>query len=339
MDKIETALQVSEEILAGIETDTLSTSAAALRCLRVARLLSDDLAVEWLQYETGGYSRTADGYIKPRAFEVACMHGRELPQTKNGKRQIFVELPEELEAKIQATQRAMGALTTQGVSVAGEWAVVALSDLQLSVTLQTNAFVETINESQRHLTILRGKYYDYALLVNLELKFSQRAEEVFHSYRLSVDKRLAKLAPESLRRLDAAYERLTSTNAESWSQAVTSCRRVLQEVANALFTGPKDAYTTKSGKVLDVSGDHYLNRLFASIDMLASSSTARRLVGSNALYVVDLVENLHNMLNRGVHDLDSKLTFEEARASILHTYVLLGDISTLMLNDNDDNNS
>ncbi len=186
---------------------------------------------------------------------------------------------------------------------------------------------------------MRGKYYDYALLVNLELKFSQRAEEVFHSYRLSVDKRLAKLAPESLRRLDAAYERLTSTNAESWSQAVTSCRRVLQEVANALLTEPKDAYTTKSGKVLDVSGDNYLNRLFASIDMLASSSAARRLVGSNVLYVVDLVENLHNMLNRGVHDLDSKLTFEEARASILHTYVLLGDISTLMLNDNDDNNS
>jgi len=338
MDKVELALQLSEEILAGIETESLSTSAAALRCLRLARLISDGPAIQWFQYETTGYSETPDGHIENQAFMVACGHGREIVPSVEGKRQIFIELADEVEATIQTSQKAMGTLTTHGVSVAGEYAFAAIRELSSNVAAQTTAFLQIIKGSQRHLTILRGKYYDYVLSLNLELKFSQRAEEIFRSYRLSVDKLLAKLAPESLKRLDAAYERLSSTNPESWAQAVTSCRRVLQEVSDALFTGSKPSpYTTKSGKVLDISGDHYLNRLFASVDALASSPTSRRLVGSNVIYVVDLIDNLHNILNRGVHDLDDKLTYEEARAAILHTYMLLGDVATLVLNDKPDN--
>jgi hypothetical protein len=337
MDKVELALQLSEEILAGIETDSLSTSAAALRCLRLARLLSDAPAIEWFQYETAGYPRISEGYIESQAFSVACAHGRGVLPTEEGDRRIFTELADELEASIQTTQKAISTLTTQGVSVAGERAAIAMRELRQNVTAQTNAFLKIIKESQRRLTILRGSYYSYALSINLELKFSQRAEEVFHLYRLSVDRLLARLTPDSLKRLDAAYERLSSTNSESWAQAVTSCRRVLQEVSDALFTDSEySEYTTKSGKVLDVSGDHYLNRLFACVDKLATSSTSRRLVGSNVMYVVDMIDNLHDLLNRGVHDLVDRLTYDEARAAVLHTYILLGDIASLVLRESCD---
>lgn len=167
--------------------------------------------------------------------------------------------------------------------------------------------------------------------MNLELKFSKQAEEVFRSYRLSVDKQLVALAPVSLKRLDAAYERLSSTNPESWNQAVTSCRRVFKEISNSLYDGPLDKpYTTKSGKPLDVSGDNYLNRLYAIVDKIAASRSARHLVGSNVMYAVDFIENLHNAQCRGVHELEDQLTYVEARACILHTYMLLGDISMLV---------
>lgn len=334
MDNIESALQLSDEILTGIETESLKLSAIALRCLRLARLLFDDPAIEWFQRETSGYPRTSENMIDDYSFRVACEHGRELPRNKDGRPQIFAQLADELEVQIEANQKAIGTLTTQGVSVAGQYSVIAMRELSDKVNQQGDTLVKSINECQHRLAILRGKYYAYALSVNLELRFSQRAEDVFRSYRLSVDKRLAKLAPESLKRLDAAYERITETNSESWSQAITSCRRVLQEVADALFTETRDkTYTTKSGKVLDVAGDHYLNRLFATIDTLASSPTARRLIGSNASYIVDWVDNLHDMLNRGVHDLDDKITYSEARFSVLHTYMLLGDIASLVLGE------
>jgi hypothetical protein len=325
----ELALQLSEEILTGIETETLTTSSAALRCLRLARLISDDNAIEWLQYEIKGYP-SASGDIEAKAYQIACAHGREFNNKDNQKR-VFVEVADELEAKVQAAQSAMSILTSQGVSISSEFAIAAVQSLTRAVSQKSNIWYSTITESQRNLAILRGQYYTYALSVNLELKFSKEAEEVFRSYRLSVDKQLVALAPESLKRLEAAYERLSSTNPESWSQAITSCRRVLTEISNSLYKGSLDKpYKTKSGICLDVSGDHYLNRLYATIDKVAVSPSARRLVGSNIKYVIDFIDNLHNALCRGVHDLDDKLTHDEARAAILHTYILLGDISTLV---------
>ncbi len=333
--RLELALQLSEEILTGIETETLKTSAAALRCLRLARLILDDNAIEWLQYETKGY-HSASGGIEPNVHKIACAHGREYID-KDNQKQVFVEVSDELEAKAQSAQSAIGTFTTMGVSVAGDQAYGAMNILNANVARQTNSLLEAIRRSQRNLALLRGQYYAYALSVNLELAFSKRAEEVFRSYRLSTDKQLVAFAPESLKRLDAAYERLSSVNPESWNQAVTSCRRVFQEISNSLYIDPWDKpYITKSGKALDVSGDNYLNRLYATIDKIAASRSARHLVGSNIMYVVDFIENLHNALCRGVHDLEDQLTYEEARACILHTYMLLGDISVLV-SDNKNN--
>lgn len=331
LSRSEQALQLSEEILAGIETETLSTSSAALRCLRLARLILDDNAIEWLQYETKGYPLTSDGkYFEKKAVQIALAHGRESVQA-DGKKSIFIELGDELEAKIQTAQSALGNITTKGVSIGGDYSLSATRELCNRVNINNYAWSYQIEESRRCLTVLRGQYYAYALSVNLELKFSKRAEEVFQSYRISVDKRLVALAPESLRRLDAAYERLSSSNPESWNQAVTSCRRVFEEISNSLYKGPLDKpYTTNSSKTLDISGDHYLNRLYATIDMIAASRSARHLVGSNVMYIVDFVENLYDVLCSGVHNLEDQLTYEEARACILHTYMLLGDISSLI---------
>lgn len=339
LGRSELALQLSEEILTGIETETLSTSSSALRCLRLARLILDDNAIEWLQYETKGYPLASDGkHLEKRASQIARAHGRESIQ-EDGTWNAFIEVVDELEATAQAAQIAMDNFTTKGVSIAGDNAFQAIKELSNRVTVHTISSSYQIQESRRCLALLRSQYYNYALSVNLELKFSKRAEEAFRSYRLSVDKRLVALAPESLKRLDAAYERLSSSNPESWSQAVTSCRRVFQEISNSLYKGPLDKpYTTKSGKPLDVSGDHYLNRLYATIDMIAASRSARHLVGSNVIYIVDFIENLHNALCRGVHDLEDRLTYEEARACILHTYMLLGDISTLTDNSKENKN-
>lgn len=331
-ERLVEALQLSEEILIGIEMETLSTSSAALRCLRLARLTKDSDSVKWLENETNGCFRKADGSLDPETFILGYKHGRGIPGTKIEDLSLFGELADELEAAIQSKQAAIGTLTTQGVSVSGEWAAVSLNNLSQDVQAQTNNLLNTIQVCRRHLAILRGEYYKYAASVNLELKFSQRAENIFLSYRLSVDRNLIFLAPESLKKLDAAYERLSSKNPESWSQALTSCRRVFQDLSEALFDhkfkGFKEhQFVTKSGKLLDISGDHYLNKLFAVLDSLDTKRTYKSLVGSHLQYVIEFINSLHNELCKGVH---SEVTFEEARSSILHTYICLGDISLLL---------
>jgi hypothetical protein len=330
-DKLQLALALSEEILSGMETESIKLSSAALRCLRLARLIADEQAIVWLQYENSGYSKTPDGFIENTAFLVACSHGREVEQAKNGTRQIFVELADELVTLVETNQASIGTLTTNGVSLSGDMVALAMRELRTDITARNSAMAVLIKDSKHRLAILRAEYYNYAMSVNFELKFSQRAEEIFQSYRLAVDSKLSKLAPESIRRLNAAYDRLTSDNPESWSQALTSCRRVFQEVSDALFdkTAVSEKaipYKTASGKILDVSGDNYKNRLFAIVDKLSKSKTTSDLIGSDIMYVVDWIENIHDLLSKGVHDLKKPLTYENARRGILHTYVLLGDI-------------
>ena len=149
---------------------------------------------------------------------------------------------------------------------------------------------------------------------------------------MSIDNKFIELAPKSIKKLDAAYERLSSTNPESWSQTLASCRRVFYEISDSLFNVvlkdyKEQIYLTKSKKSLNITGDNYLNRLYAVIDFVQSSSVSNILIGSHILYVVDWIENLHSLLCKGVH---SELTFEEARRGILHTYICLGDISQMI---------
>lgn len=102
MEKIEKAAIACENVLDGIENNTISTSSALLQCLKIARLLGDQDAIIWLQYEYGGYPRAEDDHIEHSAWQVAYNNGRGYSQ--EGKQYIFTELASELEEKIQ-TQR------------------------------------------------------------------------------------------------------------------------------------------------------------------------------------------------------------------------------------------
>ena len=118
MEKIEKAAIACENVLDGIENNTISTSSALLQCLKIARLLGDQDAIIWLQYEYGGYPRAEDDHIEHSAWQVAYNNGRGYSQ--EGKQYIFTELASELEEKIQTQRNAINNFSTQGASVSGE---------------------------------------------------------------------------------------------------------------------------------------------------------------------------------------------------------------------------
>lgn len=332
-DKLDEALSLSEEVLNGLETEVLSISSASLRCLRIARLMNDLDSINWLQFECSGYPMI-NGGIVTEAFEVGCKHGREW-QANDNNRTGFFQLAKEIESSIASIIASQNTLTTQGVSVAGEYASIAMSNLTLAVSNSTAFLTHTIIDFEHKLAILRGQYYSYALKINLEIKFSQHAEDIFKSYRMQIDSSLLGYAPDALGKLDAAYNNLLSGNPESWSQALSSCRRVFQELSDALFSQSIGiitdvAYKTKSGKELDISGMKYQNRLFAVVDNLSESETSRQLIGSEILLLIDWIENIHNLLNKGVHEIKNPLKYEEAISGIVRTYILLGSIANLI---------
>lgn len=329
MTKREKALDACENVLDGIEEDTISTSSALLQCLRIARLLNDQYAIEWLQYEYGGYPLTETGHIESHAFNIGYSNGR--GSIEDGKKRIFTELASELEGKVTAQQNAVSNFSTQGASVSGEYASVAMNNLTRSVATSTGSIITSIAVSKKRLSILRSQYYDYALKKQIEISFGNAASQVFSEYRENVENYFSSLSKDTIIKLQAIEDKINSGNAELYSQALTTCRRLFESTSNELFNRyfpnqSEKLYKTKSGKELDVSGDHYRNRLFAIIEKLDDHSAEKSIIGSNIIYLIDWIENLNDLQCKGVH---SEITRQDAIRCIIQTYICLGDILSL----------
>ena len=329
LNKIEKALEACEKVIDGIEDSTITTESALLQCSKIARLTNDEENLIWLQYEYGGYPKNNDGRVISDAWNIAYKKGR--GYQKDGKLYIFTELASELEEKITAQQKAVGNFTTNGASVSGELALLAMDRLTTNVHRSTITMVADVAIAQKRLASLKAQYYEYALKKHIELNFGNVATDVFARYREQVDLAFSELSKETLLKLQAIEGKINSGNPEMYSQALTTCRRLYESTAVELFSKHfpdyKDkVYKTKSGAEIDVSGNHYKNKLSAVIEKLEDKSMKKTLVGSNVIYLLDWIDNLSNLQCEGVH---SDITKEDAERCILQTYMCLGDVLTL----------
>ncbi len=328
------ALEACEKVINGIEDGVISVSSALLLCKKIARLVNDQEGLEWLDYEHGGYPRDKYGLIKNHAWEIGAKHGRHYQaKGKNGKQEnfIFIELCNELEASIDSEKKAIGNYTTQGYSVSGEIALLATDRMALRVAQGTNELLDSIKISERRLAILKAQYYDYAVRWQIELQFGNTAQSVFEEYQTKVDSYFTLMPTSTLQKLNAIEDLMEDGNPERYAQVLTSCRRLWSETAKQLFEEVLLNYTektfkTKSGKDIDVSGDHDNNKLSAVIETLQSKAAKNTLVGSETIYLIDWMEQINSRQSAGVH---SEVTREEAMQCIIHTYITLGDILSL----------
>lgn len=328
------ALEACNKVINGIEDGVISVSSALLLCKKIARLVNDEEGIEWLSYEHGGYPRDKNGLIKHQAWQIGSKHGRYYQdRAKDGTKMdlIFTELCTELEASIDSDKRAINNYTTQGYSASGNYAPLATNNMANAVYNGTNNLRKSIKISERRLSILKSQYYDYAVKWQIELQFGNTALTVFAEYQSKVDGYFTSMPTSTLQKLNAIEDLMEDGNPERYSQVLTSCRRLWSETAKQLFEEVLPHYTektfkTKSGKDIDISGDHHNNKLSAVIETLQSKAAKNTLVGSETTYLIDWMEQINSRQSTGVH---SEVTREEAMQCIIHTYITLGDILSL----------
>jgi hypothetical protein len=61
-----------------------------------------------------------------------------------------------------------------------------------------------------------------------------------------VDSVIGQSVPDAVQRLTAAYGNLRSDNPEDWSNAVHSCRRILQDLADVVFPATEEIRVKES---------------------------------------------------------------------------------------------
>ena len=154
---------------------------------------------------------------------------------------------------------------------------------------------------------------------------------MFAQNRARVENGFSKLSKDTLLKLQAIEDKINTDNPELYSQALTTCRRLFASTADELFNKyfpdyKEKSYKTISGKEIDISGEHYKNRLSAVIEKLENKSVSKSIVGSHISYLLDWLDELVSLQCKGVH---SEVTRQDAARCIIQTYICLGDVLNL----------
>ena len=148
--------------------------------------------------------------------------------------------------------------------------------------------------------------------------FGDIPRQQFDIIRERVDELLLDICPDAVEKFMSVYEKLASTSTEDWSLALTSCRRVIKEVADAIFPPQKEKI---NGRL--VGEEQYINRLWAFLDQNVVHSSDKDLAKAHVDYLGAFLQKLNDKASKGVHAL---VTHKEAVRAVLYTYLTLGDI-------------
>ncbi len=169
-----------------------------------------------------------------------------------------------------------------------------------------------------HLSYVRKAAYQQAVSLHNRVAFFGAPASTFDVLKEAVDDRLLDINSELIERLMTAFRAVSGDNPEEWSQALTTCRRFVEGLADSLYP-PKD----EQAKGRAVGKSQYINRLWAFMDEAIESESNKELAKAHVDYLGDYLQKIHRLSNKGVH---ATLTRLEAIKAVFHTYLLAADI-------------
>ncbi|MER7412603.1 AbiTii domain-containing protein [Streptomyces cacaoi] len=296
------ALDLANDLLGDIELDRLPLDKLLLKGARLARLVADEDFSEWTAKEIHGYRRADFG----GKHWTASMRGSDRDSgTYAG--------ATHLSAYVETLESELANLKIPNVS--GDGAIIAIRETRNHIAGVRNK----VMESGVVLTTVRNVLHQYCVKHYHLLRFSVHQGEMFEVAKSSIDNILTGLSSTALRKIDSAYANITAGDPESIAGAMNSIRRLIDEVADALFPAISETRLDGQGKEVKLGEQNRLNRIKAYVDDHAKSKRrGDRLKRS--------VTDIYSRVSSGVH---SDVAASEATYLFLSTYVLLGDIASL----------
>ena len=163
-----------------------------------------------------------------------------------------------------------------------------------------------------------AEVYQYAGDVYAELQFSEIQASLFQESQEAVDATFATMAGSALTKIESINERLGNDEAEAISQAMTTCRRLIDAVADHVFAAREEPYSL-NGQALIVKQPNVLNRINAYLHGVG-------VTGGRADRLRRNLADTYGRVSKAVHD---DIDGHEARYLFLTTYVTMGEVLTL----------
>jgi len=166
------------------------------------------------------------------------------------------------------------------------------------------------------------RVFTYLCTVERQLSYVGVNSDIFERHRRRVESFLTQIAPQVLDQFTAAYRRAREDDAESKTHALTTCRRILESVADVVFPPRKEPVIDSSGKSRKVDQDSYKNRLWMFLDSSMSGNTHSQILLATLVDFGSRIDRIYEMTNKGVHN---NVTQSEVDTCVMQTYLLAGE--------------
>lgn len=328
-DQIEKRL---EEAIAAADDSSVPLSVVLNKTIRVARLRSDWPAVLWLLMEIRGPN---DEQAKQRAGIELAAHfsAEEMARLWKQAVEAFVsERSLNMQKGVLATSIAEAEVTAAGLREQASHLEPAAGlegwALERAAADLGGARVQLLNaaaDAEHVLARVRSRVSDYLAQTEQQIAFGQVSADVWERNRAFVDAELAKVAPDALNQFQATYRRQAEDESEARSQALLSCRRVLNSVADALYPARDEPVIGRDGKEHPMTDDKFVNRLVQFV-CEALPSAAGQVIEAELDDFGRRLDALNDLSSKGVH---AKVTQAEVDLCLIRTYLFVGDLMRL----------
>jgi DNA uptake protein ComE-like DNA-binding protein len=178
--------------------------------------------------------------------------------------------------------------------------------------------VYNLTDLKRHLQYIRKKALDYLTELDTKLRFSGTITSSFDILKNAVDDRLLDLDPEIAEQLMLAFKSVSSDSKEEWSQALATCRRLLESLADKLYPATEENIKGRTFKQ-----NQYINRIWRFMDVSIESKSNKEMAKAHVDYLGSWLSADYSLACKGVHAEVNQL---EATKAIFHIYLMLADL-------------
>ena len=319
MDRKIDALNILEEGLSQLESKKGSTAIAVQKLSRASYILDEKEIYAWAELQLGNNKYTD---ILIEIFKL--LDDKEEEKDSD----LYKE-------KMKAIHKHANEINFDISDQKNTVELIKYKYSESSGGLQSVVFIEQISENlikqkigndgkhysfkiNSHLSYINKHCHSYISYLIDKLKYSGTTKSSFDLLKESVDDKLFEIDPELAEQLMLAFKAISSSSKEEWSQALTTCRRLLESLADSLYPAHDETIEKRTFKQ-----NQYVNRLWQFMHEAIQSDTNKTLAKAHVDYLGSWLERNNKATNKGVHD---EVTQLEATKFVFHIYLMLADL-------------
>lgn len=317
-------LKLLNAALKELDSSKGSVIVAVQKISRVAYLLDDVDLIIWCEIQFGNKKFTIP--IK-KYIEAYLELGKQ--KTKDNEDEIVKRTEEVEKLGIKKDVHLLiDELAVKGSESGGGFANIGFIEeryADLVRTKQGNDGTYYKSNLLKHITYIKQSAHNKAADLYKKLTFSDMPQTTFDILKIEIDDKLMDLNSELAEKIMLAFQAVSTDNPEQWSQALTSCRRFLEGLADELFPPREEKL---NGRL--VGQTQFINRIWAFMDDKISSSSNKEMAKNHVDFLGQYLQSIYKLTNKGVH---SSLTKTEATKAVIHTYLMAADILDFIQKD------